>query len=140
MSKVFETEYDRMEEEDDNETIFYLKETEYKGAYIPDKIDKLGYFIDYFNMLKDNYSIGHKFTFYVHSTYTELLTMYIPCEPVYTDKTLDEPNCYFIKIKYYILGNHLRKNIAIDIHNNKIIVGFDIERELKYVFKNIFRE
>ena len=132
MSKVFETEYDYIDNENIGETIFYLKlnsNNDYK---------KLGYFINYFNMLKD-YPIGHIFSF--HCDTTEI-SISIGLDPTYTDKNLDEPNCYFIEIDYSYNNRIFDRSgyMFIDIYNNKIInksCNYDF-LHIHSIFNNIF--
>lgn len=133
-SKVYDEEY-LNKYEDDNETTFELKCKENKQKI------RLGYLEDYLIMLKEH-DIGHIFKFNSKYTY-DGLNVQLLCIPAYTDKDLDEPNMYHIRVN--MCGDY---NIFIlDIYNKKIIHNLYISgnnnpilSDISKYFENIFRE
>ena len=154
MSKVFETDYHHKEELD-NRTIFYLN-IDLHDPYIQ--------CIKYFNILKDEYPIGHTFEFmkfdyphknrhiYDHVNYVNFLEYKIISEPTYTDNNLEKPNCYFVEISKWNLppynmfyNRHVSKlgYFLIDIHNKKIISNYELfyDKEFfKEMLNSIFQD
>lgn len=143
-SKVFETEY-KSKRDFKNKTIFYLEPT-YKK--FPQDYEKLNYFIDYLNILKDEYIIGHKLVFNKsYSRNSMVIGFFITSDPTYTNNNLDVPNSYLVKLVHnkfnYTTGSYDQKyeHILIDILNNKILYKSS-NNALKYInliFNNIFR-